>query len=75
MYGHYFDDPLVQPRTGFVSWGLRVHVPCHNPKGMFHPYNPRISGEYSPYVTILDPLPCWFPDGEDPQWHYLSSIR
>jgi hypothetical protein len=67
LYGQYFDGPLVQPRTGFVFWGLRVHVGRHNPKGMFHPYNPRISGEYSSYITVLDPLPCWFPDGENSQ--------
>lgn len=62
LYGRSFDGPLVQPATGFVFWGLRVHVRRHNPKGMFHPYNPRISGTYSPNITILDPLQCWFPD-------------
>lgn len=61
LYGRSFDGPLVQASTGFVFWGLRVHVGRHNPKGMFHPYNPRISGEYSTNITILDPLSCWFP--------------
>lgn len=61
LYGRAFDGPLVQPGTGFVFWGLRVHVGRHNPKGMFHPYNPRISGEYSAAITIMDPLACWFP--------------
>lgn len=61
LYGRSFDGPLVQPGTGFVFWGLRVHVGRHNPKGLFHPYNPRISGAYSPLITIIDPLLCWFP--------------
>lgn len=61
LYGHLFDGPLVQPSTGFVFWGLRVHVGRHNPKGLFHQYNPRISGTYSPLITIIDPLFCWFP--------------
>jgi hypothetical protein len=62
LYGRSFDGPLVQPGSGFVFWGLRVHVGRHNPKGMFHPYNPRISGTYSPKITIIDPLLCWFPE-------------
>ena len=62
LYGRAFDGPLVQPGAGFVFWSLRVHVGRHNPKGMFHPFNPRISGTYSPKITIMDPLPCWFPD-------------
>jgi hypothetical protein len=62
LYGRPFDGPLVQPSTGFVFWGLRVHVGRHNPNGLFHPYNPGVSCEYSPHTTILDPLACWFPE-------------
>jgi hypothetical protein len=62
LYGRAFDGPLVQPSTGFVFWGLRVHLGRHNPNGMFHPYNPRISCEYSAHTTTFDPLPCWSAD-------------